>query len=231
MPAQPDLVPFFMPALGALLIRAEDGKGAPLTEAEATMIRDKATVVMMEVQDARRMEESRGYRDIGPENLWHDWQKLRDELGRKPSIPAGPRFNFNKRGDPELQQAAEEARATLGVFRELIRAKKGASTYPMFKTRLTDGENAAFMWLTDATECEAGFRGQLFEVPRNWPTRRVGDVVTVAEGDVVDWMVNDNGHLHGGFSIRVIREREPECERERYDDFIGVKIYAPLPKR
>ena len=226
-----ELVPVFIPALGAILIHAEDRKGSPLTEAQAIAIRDRAAVIMLEAQDARKMEESRGYRDVDPENLWQDWQKLRDELGRKPSIGAGPRFNFVKGDDPELQWATVAARATLDAFRELIRAAKVTGALSMFKTRLTDGQNAAFMWLCDATEAGTGFQGRLFEVPANWTTHKVDDSVTVSEIDILDWMVNADGHLHGGFSIRVMRERKPASERKQYDEYIGVRTYAPLPNQ
>ena len=42
----------------------------------------------------------------------------------------------------------------------------------------------------------------------------------------LDWMVNDGGILHGGFSIRYQRSRLPESERSAYDAHIGVTEYA-----
>lgn len=72
-----ELVPVFIPALRPLLIRAEDLKGEPLTPEEVIGIRDTASCIMMHVGVARKMDESRGYRDIDPENCWYDWQHLR----------------------------------------------------------------------------------------------------------------------------------------------------------
>ena len=34
---------------------------------------------------------------------------------------------------------------------------------------------------------------------------------------------------HGGFSIRLMRNRKHASERQHFDDFMGVTSYAPLP--
>src|SRR4051794_29064975 len=91
-PDEERLIPVFVPALGHLLIRAEDEKGEPLTEEEVRHVRDNAPCIMMPIDDARRLDQKRGYHDIDPENCWHDWQHLRAELGRTPDLPPGPKF-------------------------------------------------------------------------------------------------------------------------------------------
>jgi uncharacterized protein YegJ (DUF2314 family) len=228
MPGQQDLVPVFIPALGPLLIHAEDAKGTPLTEAEAITIRDRAAVVMMVRDDAIKMDQSRGYQDIDPENLWHDWQQLRDDLGRKPSLPRGPKVNAVRKGDIEFQQAAERARSSLPVFR--LRMKSASkSSFSMVKTRVVDGGEAMMMWLNNVKEHGLDFHGTIFEIPSTWKNHKVGDVLTIAADTVLDWMIIDKEHLHGGFSIRVARQRKPENEREAFDAFIGVRTYEPLP--
>jgi hypothetical protein len=76
-PDEEQLVPVFMPALVLLLLHAEKLKGEPLTEDEVLRIRDNAICVMTRVDVARKQDESRGYRDLDPENCWHDWQQHR----------------------------------------------------------------------------------------------------------------------------------------------------------
>lgn len=78
--SETDLIPFFMPSLAAVLANAEQAKGAALTEAEVIAIRDKATCIMMEREDAEQMEVSRGYRDVEPEDCWADWHRLRGQF-------------------------------------------------------------------------------------------------------------------------------------------------------
>jgi hypothetical protein len=74
------LVPVFIPALAPLLLRAEQLKGSPLTEAEVLRVRDAANRVMMTPREAQNIEAGRGYQDLDPENCWAEWQRLRLEL-------------------------------------------------------------------------------------------------------------------------------------------------------
>ena len=97
------LVPVFMPSLSALLLHAEDLKGEPLTADEVLKIRDNAACIMMRPDHAGKMDDSRGYRDIAPENCWYDWQHLRRELGRKPDLePAFTPIPAAAKGAPGL---------------------------------------------------------------------------------------------------------------------------------
>lgn len=72
----------FVPALAPLLVRAEQLKGAPLTEAEVVRIRDEAICVTMTQSQARALAENRGYDDLDPENCWSQWLVLREEIAR-----------------------------------------------------------------------------------------------------------------------------------------------------
>jgi hypothetical protein len=75
------LVLVFMPSLVALLARAEQLKGAPLTEEQVIRIRDAAQVVVTLPQPAAAVEERRGYADVAPANVWESWQALRGGAG------------------------------------------------------------------------------------------------------------------------------------------------------
>jgi hypothetical protein len=70
----------FMPALVAVLLSVERKNGAPLTQAQVELIRDKASVMVVSPQAARAVEEKRGYRDIDASDAWREWQAARKEL-------------------------------------------------------------------------------------------------------------------------------------------------------
>ena len=78
--AEPDLIPVFIPALVALLLRAEQGKGSPLSEREVLDIRDRGACVMLPADKVAAMAEGRGYNDIDPEDAWAGWQRARVEI-------------------------------------------------------------------------------------------------------------------------------------------------------
>jgi uncharacterized protein YegJ (DUF2314 family) len=219
------LVLVFVPALGSLLISAEDKKGEPLSPDEVFEIRDAAACITMTTEDARKMEESRGYQDINPENCWYDWQILRRELDRKPDLDPGPRLNQIQSSDPAYQQTILDARETLDQFRTMLPSDGAALFSAMVKTTIVDGESSAAMWLNNARLSEDGFVAEFFEVPEMLKKYNVGDRLDIAVEELLDWMVNDDGVLHGGYSIRYYRSTLPEEEVAAYDAYIGVEKY------
>lgn len=229
MSTEPDrdqLVPVFMPALVTLLVSAEDKKGAPLTKDEIHGIRDNASCVMMDSSDAAKMSAGREYRDIDPENCWHDWQMVRRELGRRPDLDPGPRFDYVQSGDATYQQTIHDARESLTLFRYMLPPDGTPRPDALIKTRLVEGDKSAFMWLNNVAIDGDCFAAELFEVPDTLPSHRVGERHTVTVDDLMDWMVNENGRLTGGFSLRYNRERMSDIEKVDFDRHIGVTEYA-----
>jgi uncharacterized protein YegJ (DUF2314 family) len=219
------LVPVFIPALGAIFVMAEDQKGEPLTFDEVIKIRDAASCIMMRAVDARKMEESRGW-EIDPENCWYDWQHLRRELGRKPDLDAGPQFHQIHEADPEYQATIQEAQSTLPQFRDMLSSHGSLSSIAMIKTRVTQNDTHAFMWLSNVQLAGPDFVAEFFEIPNASSAIKVGDRLTVTAGSLLDWMVNDGGILHGGFSLRYHRSQLPENERSQFDQYVGITKYA-----
>lgn len=76
-----------VPALVAVLLRAESDKGGPLTQEEVEAIRDNANVVVMPHFAAEEVARARGYDDINPERAWEEWQSVRRSWikGEQPS--------------------------------------------------------------------------------------------------------------------------------------------------
>ena len=222
MNTESEPIPVFVPALGAILIAAEDAKGEPLASEEVAKIRDNAACIMMDPADAAKMVESRGYVDVDPENCWHDWQMLRRELGRKPDLDPGARVDYFDNSDSEYQLTIEKAQETLDTFREM--SQNCEPWAPLIKTELanpqTDGR--CFVWLNNVQFTSTGFLAQLFEIPAALEGFAIGDEFEIIPDDVLDWMINDSGTLHGGFSLRYHRERLPEHERPAFDQHLSL---------
>ena len=51
--------------------------------------------------------------------------------------------------------------------------------------------------------------------------------IKIKPEDISDWMINDHGHLHGGWSVRLQRSKLPETEQEEFDEGAGIKNYLP----
>ena len=86
-----------------------------------------------------------------------------------------------------------------------------------------------FLWLTaiEYNPASASYIGTFFEVPpelSEWHC--AGQKLEFDGADVFDWMVNDDGILHGGFTLRVNRKRLPEGDREAFDRYVGVRQWV-----
>jgi hypothetical protein len=68
----------FIPSLAALLTRAQQVNGAALTEKQVLAIRNAATVMVVDLDSARAMEENRGYADIDAADAWQSWLRLQE---------------------------------------------------------------------------------------------------------------------------------------------------------
>lgn len=217
-----------MPALSALLIRAEDIKGSPLTIDEVNKLRDEAPAIMLPVSAKKTMTESRGYEDIDPKNAWYDWQILRREMGRKPDIDPGIRRSFTNNDDPAYRATISNAQNSLDVFNNLVKALPQATH--MLKTIITNGEERSNLWLHYIGAIEEGFIATPFEVPTSFKSIKVGTEIKLNISDILDWMIIDEGSAHGGYSIRFLRKQKTETEKTDFDEFMGVQKYMPLPE-
>ena len=140
--------------------------------------------------------------------------------------------------DATFQVAYARAATTLPQFVERI--PRGGDVFCSAKLRFRDPDESerlgedrfVFLWLS-AVSYHVGervFSGTFFEVPpefQKW--HQVGQRLAFDPDDIFDWMVLDKGHLHGGFTLRLTREKLPESERESYDRYVGVSVYEPLP--
>ena len=75
--AEQQVIPMFIPPLVTMLSKHEELNGLQLTEQEVFDIRDKSLCIMMSIDRAKQMAESRGYDDIDPSNVWQEWQIIR----------------------------------------------------------------------------------------------------------------------------------------------------------
>ena len=149
-----------------------------------------------------------------------------------------PLFTAISQRDAEFQSAYDRAAATVPKFIEYI--QRDDDTLRSAKIRFRDPDESErlgedrflFLWLGGVHYYpdERIFSGTFFEVPSDFQKwHQVGQRLVFDPEDIFDWMVLHQGHLQGGFTLRVAREKLPEAERESYDRYVGVSVYEPLP--
>jgi uncharacterized protein YegJ (DUF2314 family) len=126
--------------------------------------------------------------------------------------------------DPELGAAFDEARATLEVFLQKIGTPRSDRTRAAVKVRFfPPGDLAQDIWVDGVTYADGSIRGTMGD---DIPSLKlsIGDKITIAKKDVVDWMVVENGKLIGGYTIRLAYKRMSPEEKKRFLSVIDYSI-------
>jgi uncharacterized protein YegJ (DUF2314 family) len=137
-----------------------------------------------------------------------------------------PFFSSVDMTDPAYRAAIAEARSSLSEFR--LRCKEASETGALafIKKEVRWGEHRALLWLSPVRLVGDDFEGTVFEVPAEFDSLRTGQIMSVESDEVLDWMVNDGGRLHGGFSLRYQRSRLAPEKQPWFDQRIGVIEYV-----
>jgi len=137
-----------------------------------------------------------------------------------------PIFAAVNLSDPAHRRAIEEAKRSLGEFRKLCELSNQSGALVFVKAEIHEGDHHALLWFSNACPVENGFKADIFEVPSEFRSLKAGQRVEIRVEDVMDWMVNDDGRLQGGFSLRYQRERLAPEKRGQFDIRIGVSEYV-----
>ena len=163
---------------------------------------------------------------------------MNESLSKFGEPPDEPLFIAISQSDGAFQAAYDRAEATIPQF--IVHIENASDAFRSAKLRFRDPDESErlgedrflFLWLTDVFYYpdDRNFTGMFFEVPpefQKW--HQVGQYYLFNPDQIFDWMVLRQGHLHGGFTLRVTRDKLPEAERESYDRYVGVSVYEPLP--
>lgn len=125
-----------------------------------------------------------------------------------------------------IMMKSVDAQRSIAQFVAMLPTDGTARSDALIKTTLVDGAHRAFMWLNNTATEGDHFTAELFEVPDTLPSYKVGDRYVVTREELMDWMVNENGRLIGGFSLRYNRAQLSEAEKLDFDRHIGVTEYT-----
>ena len=116
--------------------------------------------------------------------------------------------------DPELDAAISEARATLTDFIALLAAPNPTREFAALKVRFTPPDSPPLdIWCDDVTYEAGQFTGNMGD---DIPLLRLsfGERIEISIEDIVDWMIVQDGHLIGGYTIRLAYSRMTPAEQQ-----------------
>jgi uncharacterized protein YegJ (DUF2314 family) len=126
--------------------------------------------------------------------------------------------------DPGMNAAIAKARATVDAFITALQSPRPNQTEFSVKMAFTDRGKTEHMWLSPVTYDGTKFQGIVNNDPEMVKNVKIGQEVTVAPGEISDWMYVENEKLVGGETLRVLRNALSPAERAAFDESVPFVI-------
>jgi len=126
--------------------------------------------------------------------------------------------------DKEMNSAMEEARKNVETFIVAVSSPKMAQSHHSVKVGFRDEHGNEYIWLNDVRYRDGVFIGTIGNIPQTVRSVHFGDPVTVSAEKIADWMYLESQKLIGGYTMRVMRDRLSDKERQAFDAQIGFQI-------
>jgi uncharacterized protein YegJ (DUF2314 family) len=141
-------------------------------------------------------------------------------LSGRQSLRDDPVVNIAE-DDASMNQAIATARARVGEFIPLLQKPGPDHSDFSVKVPIHDGDKTEHMWLTPVRFDGTKFVGAINNDPEGVHTVKLGQEISVPKAEISDWMYVEmyveKGHLKGGFTLRVLRDKMGAKERQEFD--------------
>ncbi|HEY4030187.1 MAG TPA: DUF2314 domain-containing protein [Caulobacteraceae bacterium] len=127
---------------------------------------------------------------------------------REKPVSADDEASLNK----NFGDAVQAARASLKVFwgRLSENPNAGPDDFQLKVAFRTPQGGVEDVWLSDIKHDGARIVGRLGYEPDNLPSMHRGQIVPIAEGNIIDWTFKEGRKRYGHFTTRVIAKAHPE---------------------
>ena len=128
--------------------------------------------------------------------------------------------------DAEMNKAIEKAKQTIDSFDYAFKNYPKVFTFFSLKKKFEEDGNVEHIWIGNIQgETNGKYVGVIDNLPEKIKNVKLGDTIEIDKKDISDWMyLKNNSELHGGYTIRLLRERMTEDERKKFDAESGMKI-------
>ena len=126
---------------------------------------------------------------------------------------------------PEMVEAVASARKTLPYFWDRRASALNPEDY-MVKVAIEDGEMIEHFWLTHPVVEDDTVKGEIGNDPGIVKNVKFGELVTVPESKISDWMYSEGDKMHGNYTARVLAKPHT-MGKAQYEQLMAM--FAPLP--
>ena len=138
--------------------------------------------------------------------------------------PGQPDYIRTPRNDPEMDNAVATAPTTVQQFIDALKSPKANQSGFSIKKGFKQGEMTEHMWLGDVTFDGTMFHAKLNNDPVDVNNVKFGDAVTISPKDISDWMFIEDGKLIGGYTVRVLYNRETPAGKKQFVKETGMRM-------
>jgi len=131
------------------------------------------------------------------------------ERGEEPVI-----YSLNE-DDKEMNSAMEFAKKTLNDFDDALDNLENENF--ALKIRFDVDDKTEDIWAVNIGKIDGKYFGNIDNLPNSITEIKLNNKVRIEKEKISDWMYSKNGKLFGGFTIRVLRDRMSELEKENFD--------------
>jgi uncharacterized protein YegJ (DUF2314 family) len=123
--------------------------------------------------------------------------------------PGEPDIIYIAEDDPKMTAATRQARASVSRFITALGRPTSTQTGFSIKVPIREDARVEQRWVNELSYRNGRFSGRLNHEPEHVKTVKNGDPVTVAPGEISDWLYLEKGNLRGGYTVRVLRDTLP----------------------
>ena len=118
--------------------------------------------------------------------------------------------------DPDMAAAMRKARASFPEFLALSQSPRPSMRNFAVKVGVRAGDGHEFFWIRPFERKGQGFSRQLNNTPRSVKNLKLGDTITFAEKEIVDWTYIDDGKMKGNYTACVLLKQEPKEQAQAF---------------
>ena len=133
-----------------------------------------------------------------------------------------PTIYFAENDDEEMNVAIKTAKQTIEKFDNALKSKQNDFDNFFLKVCFDTQEHKEHIWIGNITIKDNEYYGIVNNLPEYIKNINLGDFIKINKDNISDWMYTNNNKLVGGFTLRVIRNRMNEIEKQQFDTEAGV---------
>jgi uncharacterized protein YegJ (DUF2314 family) len=125
--------------------------------------------------------------------------------------------------DREMAAAMRKAREGLAQFLKLARSPRRTMWGFAVKVGVAEDDDTEFFWIAPFVQRNDEFSGEISNTPQLVKKVKLGQTITFKQDEIVDWLYQEGGRMHGNFTACVLLKREPPQEAKEFMKQLGLR--------